>query len=268
MVWTSELEDALLHMLQCAKARSWTHRQEAKAFEKWDSALSNSDMIIPTVIGLLSTVSLNVGLESTKPMIITVAVLGYLSSAIKAYVRTKKFETIIRDYKNTASNYDRVAEDIARQLTLRRDEREDSNDFHRWISKDYNNLEQTVMHVSELVFKQYQDMCDKNKMENPLEKLRSVAIHKISRSLSDHSPVQQGDSTPSNMVSVSVIEMGAPAAPSDPAPKDAGIVPKDAVPAPKRDPPTVEMSEAKESKEDKPRHSKSKRKKSSKTHGK
>ena len=157
--WTEELETQLKYIGECAQGYFRMYKMDILYYtaqqQKW-SMLAMSSSILS---GALLTLSLGLGINNDKGMIITSALLSFGTTLSQNHIRQTDYATLIADLKRQASKYSGLQNNIKRQLSLPVGMREKAKDYHYWISTNYDSLGETALNIRSETIEKYKIVC-------------------------------------------------------------------------------------------------------------
>jgi hypothetical protein len=177
MEWTSELEQQIQYIGNCARGYIWMLTRDVQTSEKEFQRIKYVSISLGVLSGSLATLSLAIGVDNTQFMILLSAILSFCTSMCQGYLNNIGYESDIGELKRQISKYSGLLNNIKRQLGISRENRESAQDYHRWISESYAQLSE--FSINEETFNAYRIESEKLNLPIPIElnKDSNITIH-------------------------------------------------------------------------------------------
>jgi hypothetical protein len=154
-MWTKEIEEQLQSLGNCARGYIWMYDRDKSVLEKKFDRLKKVSVFISTLSGALGTLSLAIGVDQSTVIIFFSVILSFISSMSQGYLNTAEYGALISDLNRNIRKYSSFANNVRRQLSRPRKSRERADDYYRWISENYNQINEDPLAISEETVKEY-----------------------------------------------------------------------------------------------------------------
>jgi len=157
-MWTSEIEKQIQYIGNCARGYAWMYRRDSQDTSNLYNRLNGLSMMLGAISGVLSIVNVSISQSdgsSSSPLNIMSGIFSFGTLFLQGYITSSKFESTSSDLKRQASKYTGIVDNIRRQLSVPRLQREKADDYHRWITKNYEDLNESELDVSDETIEAY-----------------------------------------------------------------------------------------------------------------
>lgn len=155
MEWTDQLEHQLQYLGNCARGYIWMYRRDVQRFSQINRWLKGIAVTLSVLAGSFGVLAASLRIDQTAIFAGISAVLAFGTSFCQGYLSNSSYDDLISDLKRQISKYSGLVNNIKRQLGLPRKERERALDYHRWISKNYDELTETTLEPTESAIQEY-----------------------------------------------------------------------------------------------------------------
>lgn len=168
--WSDTIENTIKDIGDSCLAYKWMNILCVKKNELKYNTLMYSSIVIGPVSGVLSAIS-----NGEAPTLqILVTVFSFLSGVISAIIKFSEFGEKAVLYKNAASKYSSLENNIKRQLSLARDDRVNAGEYLEWISTSYDELFSSSPLISDDVYEDWLAFAEENKIETKVIKRQAT----------------------------------------------------------------------------------------------
>lgn len=181
--WTEEVERDIKYIGDCSRAYLWMYRADIRKYSQYHRILSNLVMLL-AVLGP-GLVALGVGLGEEKVLATFGIVISFLVGVGEGVIRNFEFETKVADLRRQAGKFSGLVNNIRRQLSSLPEARENASSYSIWIAKNYDDLVDSAIEISESTFILYEKTAkDKNlPVPDSLSELTEIHVHSPKRSI-------------------------------------------------------------------------------------
>ena len=155
--WTSDLENHMQYIGNCSRGYVWMYQQDIQKYSAIFQRFSNVGIAFGIIAGCLGSLSL--GFQDTQALVAISSVLAFGTSLCEGYLRKCDFEGKIGDLKRQTIKYAGIVNNIRRQLGLPRNKRERADDYQKWITQNYQELNEIIIIISPEVVAEYKVKC-------------------------------------------------------------------------------------------------------------
>jgi hypothetical protein len=174
--WTDELETQLKYLGECAQGYVRMYKMDILKYSAHQQRWTSGSISAGVISGALLTLSLALGIEHNQVMIIISTLLSFGSSVCHGYLYQIDYASIIADLKRQTAKYSGLQNNIKRQLSLSRDKREKAEDYHYWITNNYDQLSETSLNIHPDTIELYRKICKDSNLPFPDENADDAKI--------------------------------------------------------------------------------------------
>lgn len=174
--WTDELEKQLKYLGECAQGYVRMYKMDILRYSKLQQRWTSGNISAGVIGGALLTLALSLGLDQSQAMIIISAFLSFGSSVCQGYLYQVDYASILADLKRQAAKYSGLQNNIKRQLSMPRRKREKAEDYHYWITNNYDQLGETSLNIHPDTVDAYRKICEKDGLPFPDENAADARI--------------------------------------------------------------------------------------------
>jgi len=167
--WTEELEKQVKYLGECAQGYSQMYKMDILRYSRIQQRLTTVSITAGILGGSLLTLALSLGIDKSQFIILISTLLSFGTSASQGYLYQMDYAKIIADLRRQASKYSALQNNIKRQLSLPRDKREKADDYHYWITNNYDQLGETSLSIHPDTIDMYRKICIKDSIPFPDE---------------------------------------------------------------------------------------------------
>jgi hypothetical protein len=180
-MWTPEIESDVKYIGDCARGYLWMYRRDVRQYSQYHKILSNSIMLL-AVLGP-GLVALGVGLREEKVLSTFGLVISFLVGVGEGIVRNFEFETKVANLKRQASKFSGLVNNIRRQLLSPPEQREDPNSYQTWIAKNYDDLVDAAVDISDTTYSEYEKTASVHGLPVPdsITELNAIKVNSIGK---------------------------------------------------------------------------------------
>jgi hypothetical protein len=151
---------------------TWINMNAAKKLSHYHDVLMFILIVIAPLSGLLTLLDDSLITRNIS------AVISFIVGIISAGVKYSKFGWKITTYKNIASKYSQLENNIRRQLSLERDERVNAGSYLEWVSNTYDNLFDSTPILPNEIFERWVELAKTKDLKIP-EKLDNKEVLEV-----------------------------------------------------------------------------------------
>lgn len=157
------------------------YRRDVRRYSQYHKILSNSIMLL-AVLGP-GLVALGVGLQEEKVLSTFGLVISFLVGVGEGIIRNFEFETKVANLKRQASKFSGLVNNIRRQLLSLPEQREDPNSYQSWIAKNYDDLVDAAVDISDTTYSEYEKTAATHGLPVPdsITELNSIKVNSIGK---------------------------------------------------------------------------------------
>jgi hypothetical protein len=174
--WTDELETQLKYLGECAQGYVRMYKMDILKYSAYQQRWTSGSISAGVISSALLTLSLALGIEHNQVMIIISTLLSFGSSVCHGYLYQVDYASIIADLKRQTAKYSGLQNNIKRQLSLSRDKREKAEDYHYWITNNYDQLSETSLNIHPDTIELYRKICKDSNLPFPDENADDAKI--------------------------------------------------------------------------------------------
>jgi hypothetical protein len=174
--WTDELETQLKYLGECAQGYVRMYKMDILKYSSHQQRWTSGSISAGVISSALLTLSLALGIEHNQVMIIISTLLSFGSSVCHGYLYQVDYASIIADLKRQTAKYSGLQNNIKRQLSLSRDKREKAEDYHYWITNNYDQLSETSLNIHPDTIESYRKICKDSNLPFPDENADDAKI--------------------------------------------------------------------------------------------
>lgn len=174
--WTDELEKQLKYLGECAQGYVRMYKMDILRYSKLQQRWTSGNISAGVIGGALLTLALSLGIDQSQAMIIISAFLSFGSSVCQGYLYQVDYASTLADLKRQAAKYSGLQNNIKRQLSIPRRKREKAEDYHRWITNNYDQLAETSLNIHPDTVDEYRKICEKDGLPFPDENAADARI--------------------------------------------------------------------------------------------
>jgi hypothetical protein len=178
--WTEEIEKQLKYLGECAQGYVRMYKMDILRYSNLQQRWTQGGISAGILGAALLTMALSLGVENSQIMIIVSTFLSFGTSVCQGYLYQVDYATILADLKRQASKYSGLQNNIKRQLSMPRNKREKAEDYHYWITNNYDQLGETSLNIHPDTVEKYRNICEKDNLPFPDENAADarIVIHK------------------------------------------------------------------------------------------
>lgn len=170
--WSPEFERSLRIIHDYCAGYSWMYSRDIQVYTKYSYYLSGAIFSLSALASLLNTIQTSFSINS-KVFDVIVAIVSWLTVTFFTASYIKDYSAVIKELNNHKAEYVDLAGTIDRQLQLPPEERENVEDFHRWISSYYQLLGRWSFEILPRTVEQYRVHAQKENVPFPDELIDS-----------------------------------------------------------------------------------------------
>jgi hypothetical protein len=136
--WTKDIEDYVRKIGEtCIKHKNLHAEKSAKYMLKYNRLMYTS-MIIGPLVGMLSAINITIN----DPIFIPIVILciSFLNGILLSIIKFRRLDEASMLHKASSAKYLSLASNAKRQLSLDQKNREDSDDYLKWITHTLNTI--------------------------------------------------------------------------------------------------------------------------------
>jgi hypothetical protein len=178
--WTDELEAQMKYIGDCCRGYVWMFKRDIQKFAKIAFYLRTTGIGLGVLGGCLGVLAVAIRAESSEILIGITSILSFGGAFCQGFLSQNDYDGKIESLKRQASRYSGIANNIRRQLSLPRHERERGVDYSRWISSNYDEMTQTCIDPTDTTIEEYRKECVLNNLPFPDDTGResNIGIHR------------------------------------------------------------------------------------------
>lgn len=170
--WSPEFERSLRIIHDYCAGYSWMYSRDIQVYTKYSYYLSGAIFLLSALASLLNTIQTSFSINS-KVFDVIVVIVSWLTVTFFTASYIKDYSAVIKELNNHKAEYVDLAGTIDRQLQLPSEERENVEDFHRWISGYYQLLGRYSIEILPHTVEQYRIYAQKEDVPFPDELIDS-----------------------------------------------------------------------------------------------
>lgn len=183
--WTEELEKQIKYIGECCQGYTRMYKSDILRYSNLQQRWTSVSITAGILGGALLTLSLSLG--ESKAIIIVSAFLSFGTSVSQGYLYKMNYANILADLKRQASKYSALQNNIKRQLSIPRNKREKADDYHYWITQNYDTLGETSLNIHPDTIADYRKVCEKEGLPFPDENgIDSKIVIHVNTEYGDH----------------------------------------------------------------------------------
>jgi hypothetical protein len=171
-VWSENIEATVKAIAEKCQGYTWINMNAAKKLSHYHDVLMFILIVIAPLSGLLTLLDDSLITRNIS------AVISFIVGIISAGVKYSKFGWKITTYKNIASKYSQLENNIRRQLSLERDERVNAGSYLEWVSNTYDNLFDSTPILPNEIFERWVELAKTKDLKIP-EKLDNKEVLEV-----------------------------------------------------------------------------------------
>ncbi len=129
--------------------------RDKSVLERKFERLKKASVVISTLSGGLGALSLAIGVDNSTVIIFFSVILSFISSMSQGYLNTAEYGAQVSDLNRNIRKYSSFTNNVRRQLSRPRKSRERADDYYRWISENYNQINEDPLAISEETVTEY-----------------------------------------------------------------------------------------------------------------
>lgn len=170
--WSPEFERSLRVIHDYCAGYSWMYSRDIQVYTKYSYYLSGAIFLVSTLSSLLNTIQTSFSIDD-KIFDAIIVIVSWLTVTFYTASYIKDYSAVIKELNNHKAEYVDLANTIDRQLQLPPEERENVEDFHRWISSYYQLLGRWSVEILPRTVEQYRIYAQKEDVPFPDELIDS-----------------------------------------------------------------------------------------------
>lgn len=155
--WNDNIEEQIANIGNLSLGYQWIHMRTAKLYTQRHKRYMWCSVISPNIAGLFTIITVVQGNSPEQSMyyqIISI-IFSFVSALMSIVVEFGDYGRKAEDEKRAANKYTGLAGNIQRQLNLYRNDRQDGSDYIEWISKNFEDLQDSSPLLKESILIEY-----------------------------------------------------------------------------------------------------------------
>jgi len=176
--WTPQAEAEVKYIGDCARGYLWMYKQDTRYYTKVYQYFSNTIIFMSVVGPAIAILGVGFGGNFEKVLVIIGIVTGFFVGISESILRKCEFESKIGDLKRQSARFSGLVNNIRRQLSTIPEQRENASSYQTWIAKNYDDLVELSMDITEGTQKDYETVAKENSLPFPdaISELSSIKI--------------------------------------------------------------------------------------------
>jgi hypothetical protein len=138
--WTGKIEQTLQDIGDRCIAYKWMNILSARNNEKKYNILMYCSILLGPITGIISAISAGDNVKYIIALQVLITTFSFVNGVISAITKFSEFGEKAFIYKNIASKYASLENNIKRQLSLSRSERVNPASYSEWITSSFDDI--------------------------------------------------------------------------------------------------------------------------------
>lgn len=161
--WNENIEKIIKEIGDSCQGYKWMNLYIAEENSSLSNYIAYSLMILGTLSGILSTLSLEEA-DYTKGFRVVVTIGSFFSPLLVGILKKAKFEEKETIHQGIANKYANLEGNIRRQLSLYRHDRVNAGEYLEWVTRSYDELFANTPLIPKWLYEKWLKYADQQKI--------------------------------------------------------------------------------------------------------
>jgi hypothetical protein len=136
--WTKDIEEYVKKIGETCIKHKNLHTEKASKYIAKYNRLMYTSIVLGPLVGMLSAINININDSIYIPIIILC--ISFLNGILVSVIKFRRWDEASILHKTSSAKYLSLASNAKRQLSLDQKNREDSDDYLKWITHTLNTI--------------------------------------------------------------------------------------------------------------------------------
>lgn len=196
--WNSQIEENVKKIGEKAIAYNWMHTKSASRYSDRNGVFQLINLTLSTVVGLSIFTSASSGCgDGVKWVQYVIGFVQFITTLSSVITNNLNYGVLSTQHKRAAGEWQELHQNILRQLSLNRRDRQYAKDYTQWIDREFRSLFVKSPDISHSVEKSFEKVHKNNKIVKIFDIANEIKIRKhtdqSSHTSSNHNRTEQAN---------------------------------------------------------------------------